>query len=72
MKDILHWSDSDDESVKWHGALSAFLDKANPDNGKYYIDLARIKPRYSPSHTWYRYTQCSEITPYKLHGRCPV
>ena len=72
MKDILRWSDNDEAAVKWHGALSAFLDTPQPESGKYYVDLARIKPRYSPSHAWYRCAQCSEITPYKLHGRCPV
>ena len=72
MKDILCWSDSDEKAVKWHGALAAFIDTPRSDIGKYYVDLAKIKPRYSPSHTWYRCAQCSEFTPYKLHGRCPV
>ena len=71
MKDILSWSDNDAVTMKWHGALSEFL-ASPPGSNKYYVDLARIKPRYSPSHIWYRCAQCSEITPYKLHGRCPV
>ena len=66
MKDILCWSDNDDVAMKWHGALFLFLDSP-PGRSKYYVDLTRIKPRYSPSHTWYRCAQCSDTR--NRHGR---
>lgn len=48
-----------------------FLDLAQPDNGKLYIDMSRIKPRFDPDHNWYRCEKCSEITPLMLKGKCP-
>lgn len=72
MKEILGLSKDDETVGKWVRVLkSAFLDTAQPDNGKLYVDLTRVKPRYSVDHIWYRCEQCSEITPYKLHGCCP-
>ena len=49
----------------------AFLDSAQPDNGKLYIDLSRVKTRYNATHVWYKCEQCSELTPFFLKGRCP-
>ena len=48
-----------------------FMDEGQSSGGKYYIDLTRIKPRFSLEHTWFRCEQCSELTPYLLKGKCP-
>lgn len=48
-----------------------FLDTAETDNGRFCVDLSRIKPRFDENHCWYRCEKCSEITPYLLRGRCP-
>ena len=72
IKEIMGWSDNDKTAVIWVDVLkNAFLDAAQPDNGKLYVDLTRVKPRYDDGHIWYRCEQCSEITPYKLRGCCP-
>ena len=51
-----------------HGkkALQCFLVTMQPDNGRLYADLSRIKPRFNSVHKWFRCEQCSEITPYLL------
>lgn len=48
-----------------------FLD-SNQDTGRLYVDLSRIRPRFNPSHIWYRCEKCSEITPYPLKDFCPM
>lgn len=61
-----------DMSDAWKRVLKeAFLDSAQPDNGKLYIDLSRVKTRYDATHVWYKCEQCSELTPFFLKGRCP-
>lgn len=72
MKDICGWNDRSQEMDIWKDVLrSVFLDTAQPDNGKLYVDLSRIKPRFDPSHAWYRCDQCSELTPFLFHEKCP-
>ena len=72
IKDIMKWSDNDKDADTWIRVLkSSFLDTAQPDNGKLYVDLTRVKPRFDDEHKWYRCEQCSEITPFAFHGRCP-
>ena len=71
-REILGWSKNSEEQEKWEKVFkSEFLDKAQPDNGKLYVDLSRVKPRFDLSHKWYRCDQCSEFTPYMLHSHCP-
>ena len=56
----------------WKGVLKeAFLDSAQPENGKLYVDLSRVKPRFNSDKEWYRCEQCSEISPYMIKKRCP-
>lgn len=72
IKKIMDWKDNSDVIEIWRRALKeAFLDSAQPDNGKLYVDLSRIKPRFDMQHVWYKCEQCSEITPYLLCGKCP-
>ena len=72
IKDIMGWNDDSKESDTWKRVFKeSFLDAAQPDNGRLYVDLARIKPRFSIEKSWYRCEQCSEITPFLLKGCCP-
>lgn len=72
IKDILEWSKNDELAQKWVRVLQDnFLDSSQLNGGKLYVDLTRVKPRFSDKHVWYRCGQCSEITPYKLHESCP-
>lgn len=72
IKEICGWTDRSEEMEIWKDTLrSVFLDTAQPDNGKFYIDLTRIKPRFDPAHIWFRCEQCSELTPFFLHRKCP-
>lgn len=70
--DILKEGADEKTITIWRRVLREnFLDSAQPDNGRLYTDLSRLRPRYDPNHTWYRCGQCAEITPYLLRGRCP-
>lgn len=70
--EIMGWEAESDIAQKYIEILnSVFLDSAQPDNGKLYIDLSRIKPRYQSDHEWYKCEQCSEVTPFMLKKRCP-
>lgn len=72
IRDIMGWSSQSSEAALWRRVLQdSFLDTAQPDNGRLYVDLSRVKPRFDPGHKWYRCASCSEITPYRLKGRCP-
>lgn len=60
------------EELVWKQVLKEqFLDHAQPDNGRLYVDLTRVKARFDPDHVWYKCEQCSELTPFLLKGRCP-
>lgn len=73
MKEILGWDKKPEECEIWKNEFrNLFLEHAQPENGRMYVDLSRIKPRFSFDHKWYRCEQCSEILPYKLKGKCPV
>ena len=40
-------------------------------NGRLYINLGKVIPRYDANHVWFKCGQCSELTPYMLKGHCP-
>lgn len=66
------WDKKDRITEVWKRVLKdRFLECAQPDNGKLYVDMAQVRPRFDQDHTWYQCGRCSEITPYLLKGRCP-
>lgn len=72
IREIMGWSKDDPVANQWSRILrETFMDESPLSNGKYYVDLSRIKPRFNTEHTWYRCEQCSELTPYLLRGKCP-
>ncbi len=72
IKDIMGWDDKSQVADNWKRVLKEnFLDASQPDNGKLYVDLSRVKPRFNIDQAWYRCEKCSEITPYLLKGCCP-
>lgn len=72
IREIMEWHDGNKTEMAWKRVLKEeFLDSAQPDNGKLYIDLSRVKPRFDTSHVWYKCEQCSELTPFTLKGKCP-
>lgn len=72
IRGIMGWGDNDPVASTWSRVLrESFMDEGSSSNGKYYVDLSRVKPRFDLSHTWYRCERCSELTPYTLKGKCP-
>lgn len=72
IRDIMGWKDNDPVAVTWARILrECFMDEGQLSNGKYYIDLSRVKPRFDLEHTWFRCEKCSELTPFLLKGKCP-
>lgn len=72
IREIMGWSDGNEAEMSWKRVLKeAFLDAAQPDNGKLYVDLSRIKTRFDTMHAWYKCEQCSELTPFVLKHKCP-
>ena len=69
---IMGWKTDSLETVKYARVFSkTFLDSAQFNSGKLYINLSCIKPRFQKEHLWYRCDQCSEVTPFLLRGKCP-
>ncbi len=72
IREIMGWSDGNETEMIWKRVLKvAFLDSAQPDNGKLYIDLSRIKARFDVMHVWNKCEKCSGLTPFALKGKCP-
>lgn len=72
IRDIMGWKNENEVELTWKRVLKeAFLDSAQPDNGKLYVDLSRVKTRFDTAHEWYKCEQCSELTPFVLKGKCP-
>ncbi|SDY47013.1 Helicase conserved C-terminal domain-containing protein [Ruminococcaceae bacterium YAD3003] len=69
--EVMGWDEENAPLIWTRVFREAFLDVGQSNNGKLYIDLSRVKPRFNPNKQWYRCSQCSEITPYMLKGRCP-
>ncbi len=72
IREIMGWNDVTEAEMAWKSVLKeAFLDSAQPDNGKLYVDLSRVKTRFNESHEWFKCEQCSELTPFVLKEKCP-
>ena len=72
IQKIMGWIKNDTEPAIWKRVLKEhFLECSQSDNGKLYVDMGQIRPRFDWSHTWYQCGKCSEITPYLFKGRCP-
>ena len=72
IQKIMGWPKEDNVSRIWKMVLrERFLECAQPDNGRLYVDMTQIRPRFNWSHTWYQCEKCSEITPYLFKGKCP-
>lgn len=72
IREIMGWRGNDLVAATWSQILrKCFMDEGQSFNGKYYIDLSRIKPRFDLEHIWFRCERCSEPTPYLLKGKCP-
>ena len=72
IREIMGWDKNDQTAAQWSRILrESFMDEGQSSNGKYYIDLSRVKPRFNMDHTWFRCDQCSELTPFLLKGKCP-
>ncbi len=77
IRDIMGWKGKGENCVErcWKRVLGTFLDSGKwnegKNNGKLYIDLSRIKPRFDVSHKWFKCEQCSELTPFTLKEMCP-
>ncbi len=70
--EIMEWDKNSPTATTWSRILrERFMDEGQPTNGKYYVDLSKVKPRFDLDHTWYRCEKCSELTPYLLRGKCP-
>lgn len=72
LKELMGWKDNDPEEAIWVRVLrETFMAEGQHDEGKYYVDLSRVKPRFGLNHSWYRCERCSELTAYPMHGKCP-
>ena len=66
------WDNKSEEMEAWRTVLThTFLDNGQENMARLYYEMSRIKPRFDLEHEWYRCDQCSEVTPYKLIGKCP-
>ncbi len=73
FRKIMGWENENAQMDIWRKVLKErFLDQGQSENGKLYVDLSRIKPRFDPTHQWYRCDQCAELTAYHFKGRCPT
>ncbi len=72
IQDAKGWDNQSEEMEAWRNVLTqTFLDNGQENMARLYYEMSRIKPRFDLKHEWYRCDQCSEVTPYKLIGKCP-
>lgn len=71
IKQANGWTDDSREMSVFHKAFQRhFLESSNSEDA-YFVKLNKIKPKYEPAHQWFRCTKCSEISPFRLQGKCP-
>lgn len=72
IRDLMGWKDNDPAESIWVRVLrETFMAEGQHDEGKYYVDLSRVKPRFDLTRRWFRCEQCSELTAYSIKGKCP-
>lgn len=73
IQEIMGWRENPAKALIYANIFTGrFLDDLNSSNGRCYVDLSCVRPRYEPDHIWHRCDRCSEITPFLLRGKCPV
>lgn len=73
IKKIMGWKNNDHLPALLKRVLQdEFLKRMQQNNGKLYLDLTEIKPCFDSNHIWFRCEKCSEVTPYRLKGKCPI
>lgn len=72
IQDAKGWKSDLAEMESWKQVLTdTFLDNGQDNTNRLYFEMSRIKPKFDLGHEWYRCDQCSEVTPFKLIGKCP-
>ncbi|MBQ6618974.1 MAG: DEAD/DEAH box helicase [Thermoguttaceae bacterium] len=70
----MNWTQKNgEEESYWHDLFQdEFLVRHNQDdNGRLYVDLNFVKPRFDMEHPWHKCRDCSEVTPFLLKEGCP-
>ena len=71
LRNIMGWKGKNEIEIKLKDLLQTNFLKENQENGRYYVDMKAVVPRFDPEHQWYRCERCAEITPYLLKEACP-
>lgn len=72
IREIMGWDKEDNVPNIWKKVLKdRFLGISQSGNGKYYVDLSKVKARFDLNHKWYKCNTCSRFSPYKLKDKCP-
>lgn len=73
MINIMDWKEKPKEMEIWKETLNSFLEdgdhRNNPDRS--FFMMKKLKPHFGLYDEWFRCERCSEITPYRLIGKCP-
>ena len=69
---IMGWPQESPSVRTWKRVLQEnFLRRGRGNQGRYYVDLDSVVPRFDMEHVWYRCSRCSGVTAMPLKGACP-
>ncbi len=72
---IMGWTGKNDSTLLSFKDIfqNRFLKRhdVNSEASYLYVDLSMVRPRFDPSHQWFKCEDCSELTPFLLKGKCP-
>lgn len=71
IKSALNWDDCEEMRAYKYIFDDVLLEQSQKNKDVYFVKLDAVKLLYGPEHKWYRCNKCSEITPYKINGKCP-